>query len=168
MGIQNFVWQIYYLSQGQTLRNKLGRETTSTFHPGLAEIPAPDGSQEVVGHTSECSFCTQISYNLDFEDGARHFFNPSFMMSLPEPLVGAGIFDNPGWDCPLHSPDYRHRVTYLGLVMSPVCSKLEGKTNTQNGLKDRHYQGHYLPASLSYTIKNHSASCVYLVNGLHW
>ncbi len=23
------------------------------YHPGLAEIPAPDGSQEVVGHTHE-------------------------------------------------------------------------------------------------------------------
>ena len=26
------------------------------FHPGLTEIPAPDGSQEVVVHTHECSF----------------------------------------------------------------------------------------------------------------
>ncbi len=25
------------------------------YHPGLAEIPAPDGSQEVVVHTHKCS-----------------------------------------------------------------------------------------------------------------
>ncbi len=27
---------------------------TVVKHPGLAEIPAPDGSQEVVGHTYKC------------------------------------------------------------------------------------------------------------------